>query len=189
LMQMGVSNRSESRLLEHATKKSVLVPIRIELDTETHRIRDCFMWDLSGSFLLSTDLTYFSAILLGKNARLLHLEPFLTPEMFAQTFCDDVGLVSHSYRDQVASSIRAQIDELTGVAEIPLLTPEQEADNAEVDLRVVVNVGIASPSHLVLSVRIGLTGLGGSASTDRCPDPNAAPNGQDRMGPLITPHA
>lgn len=67
-------------------------------------------------------------------------EPFLTPELFAQTFCDDVGLVSHSYRDQVASSIRAQIDELTGVAEIPLLTPEQEAENVEMDLRVVINV-------------------------------------------------
>lgn len=31
-----------------AAKRSVLVPIRIELDTEVHRIRDQFMWNTQG---------------------------------------------------------------------------------------------------------------------------------------------
>jgi chromatin structure-remodeling complex subunit SFH1 len=72
--------------------------------------------------------------------------------MFAQTFCDDVGLVSNSYRDHIASSMRAQIEELTGVAEIPLVTPEQETEQVEADLRVVINVSIKRDGYLKVSI-------------------------------------
>ncbi|KAF8323635.1 uncharacterized protein EI90DRAFT_3061361 [Cantharellus anzutake] len=34
-----------------AQAREILIPIRIDLDTETHRIRDSFMWNLNGSWV------------------------------------------------------------------------------------------------------------------------------------------
>ena len=44
----SLGNRSAADLVRIAEAKEVLIPIRIDLDTETHRIRDCFTWNLNG---------------------------------------------------------------------------------------------------------------------------------------------
>ena len=38
----------DRQLAKHAQEKQMLVPVRIDLDTDTHRIRDMFVWDLNG---------------------------------------------------------------------------------------------------------------------------------------------
>lgn len=40
--------RSEEELDAAALAKEILIPIRIDIDTDTHRIRDCFVWNLNG---------------------------------------------------------------------------------------------------------------------------------------------
>ncbi|KAF8258904.1 hypothetical protein EI94DRAFT_1774063 [Lactarius quietus] len=51
---------AEEKLAEQAKRSVALVPIRVEFETDTHRIRDCFVWNLH--------------------------ESLVTPEQFARTF-------------------------------------------------------------------------------------------------------
>lgn len=73
-----------------ARKAAALVPIRVEFETETHRIRDCFVWNL--------------------------YEDLITPEAFARTFCSDLDLPVNPWAETVANQIRAQIEDHEGVA-------------------------------------------------------------------------
>ena len=71
-----------------------LVPIRVEFETETHRIRDCFVWNLH--------------------------ESLVTPEQFARTFCADLDLPPVPWADTVAAQIRAQLEDQDGVGSMEL---------------------------------------------------------------------
>lgn len=73
-----------------------MVPIRVELETETHRIRDAFVWNLN--------------------------EELISPAAFARIFCNDIG-VSQDYAEQVEGAIRSQIEEWEGVASMDLRPP------------------------------------------------------------------
>jgi chromatin structure-remodeling complex subunit SFH1 len=79
---------------QHAEKTSSLVPIRVEFETDTHRIRDCFVWNLN--------------------------EALIKPETFAKTFCSDLDLPHTPWADTVANQIRAQLEEYEGVASMNL---------------------------------------------------------------------
>lgn len=78
----------------HAYNRSALIPIRVEFETETHRVRDCFVWNLN--------------------------EALIKPEAFARTFCNDLDLPVTQWADTVANQIRAQIEEHEGVASMEL---------------------------------------------------------------------
>ena len=69
--------------MEHDSTSDVLVPITIELDLDEFKIQDSFTWNMN--------------------------EQMITPEKFAEYFCDDVGLMP-SYINVVARSIRQQVD-------------------------------------------------------------------------------
>lgn len=45
-----ITFRSAADTLKIARTKEVLIPIRIDLDTDTHRIRDAFTWNLNGMY-------------------------------------------------------------------------------------------------------------------------------------------
>lgn len=77
----------------HAEKRPSLVPIRVEFETETHRVRDCFVWNLH--------------------------ENLIKPEAFAKTFCADLDLPV-IWEDTVTNQIRAQLEEHEGVASMDL---------------------------------------------------------------------
>ncbi|KAI0087001.1 SNF5-domain-containing protein [Irpex rosettiformis] len=78
-------------LLElQARRPTSLVPIRVEFETETHRIRDCFVWNLH--------------------------EEIINPEAFARQFCVDLDLPPNPWVETVANQIRAQIEDHEGVA-------------------------------------------------------------------------
>ena len=68
----------------------VFVPIRVEFETDTHRIRDCFVWNLN--------------------------ERLISPESFARIFCTDLDLPTNPWAEMVANQIRAQLEEHEGVA-------------------------------------------------------------------------
>jgi chromatin structure-remodeling complex subunit SFH1 len=86
--------RTQDMMEQHAEKKSSLVPIRVEFETETHRVRDCFVWNLN--------------------------EALIKPETFAKTFCADLDLPLSPWVDTIANQIRAQLEEYEGVASMNL---------------------------------------------------------------------
>ncbi|KAL4064170.1 hypothetical protein V8B97DRAFT_1332464 [Scleroderma yunnanense] len=75
-------------------KRTSLVPIRVEFETETHRVRDCFVWNL--------------------------YETFIKPETFAKIFCTDLELPIVPWAETIANQIRAQLEEHEGVASLDL---------------------------------------------------------------------
>ena len=77
----------------HASKRSSLIPIRVEFETDTHRVRDCFVWNTN--------------------------EALIKPETFARTFCNDLDLPT-SWTETIANQIRAQIEEHEGVASMDI---------------------------------------------------------------------
>lgn len=79
---------------EQSRLPSSLVPVRVEFETETHRIRDCFVWNLH--------------------------EKLVTPESFARTFCTDLDIPHTPWVDTVATQIRAQLEEMEGVGSMDL---------------------------------------------------------------------
>ena len=84
-------------LLDQARRPTTLIPIRVELETDTHRIRDAFVWNLN--------------------------EQIISPAAFARIFCADLDLPVHPYAEQVEGAIRAQIEEWEGVAAVELRPP------------------------------------------------------------------
>ncbi|CAH1802018.1 unnamed protein product [Owenia fusiformis] len=69
---------------ENAAQPEVLVPIRLDMEFDGQKLRDCFTWN--------------------KN------EQQLTPEQFAELLCDDLDLNPINFIPAVAQSIRQQIE-------------------------------------------------------------------------------
>ncbi|PKI83376.1 Rps1p [Malassezia vespertilionis] len=74
---------SGAQLAQQAAGVEMLVPIRIEFHTETHRIKDVFMWNI--------------------------YERLITPYQFAQIFLQDLDLPLHPYAVQIESLIIQQL--------------------------------------------------------------------------------
>ncbi|KAG8912677.1 Chromatin structure remodeling complex protein sfh1 [Tulasnella sp. 417] len=109
--------------MEKAAERSeLLVPIRVEVDTETHRIRDCFTWNLN--------------------------EDLITPQAFATTFCNDLDLPL-SHVDNIVTMIRAQLDEHSGVVTMDV-GPGDDENAEEPDCRVILRLDVQLDNyHLV----------------------------------------
>ncbi len=104
-----------------AEKATALIPIRVEFETDSHRIRDCFVWNMH--------------------------EELITPEVFARTFCTDLDLPLQPYVEIVANQIRAQIEDHEAVASMYLgadaewSEDEDESSGEEVnECRVILSV-------------------------------------------------
>ncbi|GAA5959297.1 hypothetical protein JCM21900_003920 [Sporobolomyces salmonicolor] len=106
---------TEEQLEEHAEQAAAFVPIQIDLDFKTFKIRDHFVWNVN--------------------------EELITPEAFARTFCEDLDLPADQVAE-VAKQIADQIEEQTGVAVFPLRSVEEEAELVEKDLRVIINLDV-----------------------------------------------
>ena len=113
---------SQEALESQAAKPSALVPVRVEFETDTHRIRDCFLWNLHD------DLT--------------------KPEAFARIFCTDLDLSLNQWQETVANQIRAQLEEYEGIASVDLgssaegyVDPDEAMGDIEVpECRVILSV-------------------------------------------------
>ncbi|KAM7311064.1 SWI/SNF-related matrix-associated actin-dependent regulator of chromatin subfamily B member 1 isoform X2 [Ixodes scapularis] len=71
-------------LHENSAQPEVLVPIRLDMEIEGHKLRDTFTWN--------------------KN------ESQITPEQFAEILCDDLDLPPLSFVPAISQSIRTQIE-------------------------------------------------------------------------------
>ncbi|KAF9113377.1 Chromatin structure remodeling complex protein sfh1 [Mortierella sp. AM989] len=79
-----------------ADQDAILVPIRLDIDTDDYRLRDSFTWNVN--------------------------EQLLTPEKFAEILCDDLDLSSAKFVPEIAQSIRNQIAEFEPIAEVQVPT-------------------------------------------------------------------
>ncbi|BGP16457.1 hypothetical protein JCM10213_003987 [Rhodosporidiobolus nylandii] len=109
------SAHSEEELEDHAEAGGAFVPIQIDLDVDTFKVRDTFTWNVR--------------------------EKLISPGAFARTFCDDLDL-PESYVEQVTKQISEQVSEQMGLAEIGVRSEQEEKDQVEKDLRVVVNLDV-----------------------------------------------
>ncbi|KAI0367752.1 SNF5-domain-containing protein [Pilatotrama ljubarskyi] len=114
-----------------AEKPTALIPIRVEFETETHRIRDCFVWNLN--------------------------ENLITPESFARIFCADLDLPLQPWVDAIAAQIRAQIEDHEAVAstylgaDAEITEPEDETPGEEVnECRVILSIDVQIATHHLL---------------------------------------
>lgn len=112
---------SQEALEVQANKATTLVPIRVEFETDTHRIRDCFVWNL--------------------------YENLIKPEAFARTFCADLDLPQVPWAETVTNQIRAQLEDHEGVASLDLgvdeasMEVDEDGSGEEVpDCRVILSV-------------------------------------------------
>lgn len=86
---------SEQKDLEaSADQDAILVPIRLEIDTDEFRLRDTFTWNVN--------------------------EQLLTPEQFAEILCEDLDLNMTKFVPEIAQSLRNQIAEFEPVVEVPV---------------------------------------------------------------------
>lgn len=97
---------SQEELERQAKRTSALVPIRVEFETDTHRIRDCFVWNL--------------------------YENLIKPEAFARIFCADLDLPQVPWVETVTNQIRAQLEDHEGVASLDLKASEDAMEFDEV---------------------------------------------------------
>ncbi|EJF64964.1 SNF5-domain-containing protein [Dichomitus squalens LYAD-421 SS1] len=122
---------SQAALETQAEKPTALIPIRVEFETDSQRIRDCFVWNMN--------------------------EELITPEIFARTFCTDLDLPLQPYVEIVANQMRAQIEEHEGVASMYLgadaevSEEEDESPGDEVsECRVILSIDVQIATHHLL---------------------------------------
>ncbi|KAK0441643.1 hypothetical protein EV421DRAFT_1811865 [Armillaria borealis] len=116
-------------LAAHSERRTSLVPIRVEFETETHRIRDCFVWNL--------------------------YENIVRPETFAKTFCNDLDLPIVPWAETVANQIKAQLEDHEGIATMDLgidgAVNGEEAGREEVaECRVILSIDVQIATHHLL---------------------------------------
>ena len=98
--------RTEAQIKGAFEEPDVLIPIRLDLDLDTFKIKDAFTWNMN--------------------------EELVTPDIFAQIMCTDLDIPISIFAPQIAASIRTQIEEYAPVAEIQL--PENSDLNVIVNL-------------------------------------------------------
>ena len=109
---------------ENANQNEVLVPIRLDMEVEGQKLRDCFTWNKNGPLLCLTQKIYTSHYSYCARWRKASLtttviswftdvlritEQLITPEIFAEILCDDLDLNAMNFVPAIASAIRQQV--------------------------------------------------------------------------------
>jgi hypothetical protein len=143
----------------HALKRTSLVPIRVEFETDTLRIRDCFVWNMN--------------------------DTLTKPETFAKIFCHDLDIPVHPWADTVTNQIRAQLEEHESVAALELgsdgaMDVDATLSNAEElsECRVILSVSLPNCHSLIYLYSL----------VDRCSDCQPPSYGPYRMGLTLSSH-
>ncbi|EKM51678.1 uncharacterized protein PHACADRAFT_261963 [Phanerochaete carnosa HHB-10118-sp] len=109
-----------------ARKPVALIPIRVEFETDAHRIRDCFVWNLH--------------------------EDLIPPEVFARTFVQDLDLPEHPWVELVANQIRAQLEEHEGVGsmDFDVANPFGPGEDEVPECRVILSIDVQIATYHLL---------------------------------------
>ncbi|KAL9937396.1 hypothetical protein V8E36_003805 [Tilletia maclaganii] len=99
---------SDFDLEQAAAQGECLIPVRIELETDTHRIRDVFVWNIR--------------------------EKLITPEQFAKTLLSDMDLPFEPFAAQIETAINQAIEEARAAG----IGHSDFSPDKEDDIRVIV---------------------------------------------------
>ena len=113
-----------------ALAEDVMIPIRLDIDLDSYKIKDAFMWNMNGTALLTIDTKAYPCA-----------EELVTPDQFANIMCLDLDIPPQVFAPQISSAIRTQIEEYAPVAEIQI--PE------ETEMRVIVSLQLHLAKHLL----------------------------------------
>ena len=130
LCKVLIEDRTDVQMENAALAEDVMIPIRLDIDLESYKIKDAFMWNMNGAALLRIE----------PNAYLL-AEELVTPDQFANIMCLDLDIPPQVFAPQISSAIRTQIEEYAPVAEIQI--PE------ETEMRVIVSLQLHLAKHLL----------------------------------------
>lgn len=100
------ANRYMARLPQLAATNEVLVPIRLDFEIDNLKLRDTFTWNLHGIFIHCFDCLSLAMQNKLNNA----VEQLMTPDMFAEYLCLDLGFPQHM-QSAISSSIQSQLSE------------------------------------------------------------------------------
>ncbi|CAE6476143.1 unnamed protein product [Rhizoctonia solani] len=93
---------SEARLAEAASKRAIYIPVRLELNTESHQIRDSFLWNIN--------------------------ETLITPAAFAHQLCLDLAIPPAQHTDLIAAAISAQCEEYRWITNVHIRPRRKRRD-------------------------------------------------------------
>ncbi|RHZ81118.1 hypothetical protein Glove_123g151 [Diversispora epigaea] len=100
---------SQKELDRNAEQEETLIPIRLDIDLDTHKLRDTFTWNLN--------------------------EKIITPENFAEILCYDLDIPTNEFLTPIAESIRKQAQEHYNILESSL-PPEDSRVTINLDIHV-----------------------------------------------------
>ncbi|CAG8520111.1 13777_t:CDS:2 [Acaulospora morrowiae] len=100
---------SQKELDRNAEYEEVLIPIRLDIDLDTHKLRDTFTWNLN--------------------------EKLVSPEHFAEILCHDLDIPAIEFLAPIADSIRKQIQEHYSIMESNF-PPEDSRITVNLDIHV-----------------------------------------------------
>ncbi|KAI9348406.1 hypothetical protein BD770DRAFT_327344 [Pilaira anomala] len=84
--------------LQHISNiDEILVPVRLDIDVDSIKLRDRFLWNMN-------------------------VEQYLTPEKFGEMLCEDLELSTHRFVQPIADSIRAQVLDFESFTQVQLPT-------------------------------------------------------------------
>ncbi|XP_076452887.1 SWI/SNF-related matrix-associated actin-dependent regulator of chromatin subfamily B member 1-like [Babylonia areolata] len=111
---MCFDDTDPAQIHENASQPELLIPIRLDMELEGQKLRDCFTWN--------------------KN------EMLITPEQFAEILCDDLDLNTVLFVPAIAQAIRQQIEAHPSAD----MLPEEQAPDQRVILKLNIHVGNVS---------------------------------------------
>ncbi len=137
---------------EAANIEEDLVPIRLDIDIEGQKLRDCFTWNKNGKCELQMNYKPIKCHMKGEFSNLeqeqlrtdganvhvvffFYIETLISPETFAEVLCDDLDLSPMQFVPAIAQAIRNQVKQYTTESEIAL--------DKQTDQRVIIKVHIA----------------------------------------------
>jgi chromatin structure-remodeling complex subunit SFH1 len=130
-----MGNRTDVQMENAALAEDVMIPIRLDIDIDSCKIKDAFMWNMNGSsppcYLWDFELIPWPSL----------VEELVTPDQFANIMCLDLDIPPLVFAPQISTAIRTQIEEYAPVAEIQI--PE------ETEMRVIVSLQLHLGKHLL----------------------------------------
>lgn len=94
----------------------ILVPVRLDIDVDSVKLRDRFLWNMNGKIKGVTWIVKRETIGITP----FFLEQYLTPEKFGEMLCDDLELPHSRFIQPIADSIRAQVLDFESFSEVKL---------------------------------------------------------------------
>lgn len=113
----------------NAEQTEDLIPIRLDMEFDGQKLRDCFVWNRNGRVFESLYVC-FHADPLFYFLILLSTESLLSPEQFAEILCDDLDLNPITFVPTIGAAIKQQLEACSST----------EPDGDTSDQRVIIKV-------------------------------------------------